>query len=106
VLQQARSGQFDLLVLGVGPTAMGSFDVCRGLRRFSLLPIILLSTCGSKIDRLIGLVIIADDYMVKPFSQRELAVRIRLVLQRLDHAGRQHREARARSGGSGSASRS
>ena len=85
-MQQARSGQFDLLVLDVGLPDMSSFDVCGELRRFSLLPIIFLSTRGSKIDRLIGLEIGADDYMVKPLSPRELAARIRVVLRRLDHA--------------------
>lgn len=83
VLQQARSGQFDLLVLDIGLPDMSGFDVCRELRRFSSLPIIFLSARGSEIDRLIGLEIGADDYMVKPFSPRELAARIRVVLRRL-----------------------
>jgi two-component system catabolic regulation response regulator CreB len=83
VLQQARSDQFDLLVLDIGLPDMSGFDVCRELRRFSSLPIIFLSARGSEIDRLIGLEIGADDYMVKPFSPRELAARIRVVLRLL-----------------------
>ncbi|AMP02239.1 response regulator [Collimonas arenae] len=86
VLQQARSGQFDLLVLDVGLPDMSGFDVCRELRRFSSLPVIFLTARGGEIDRLIGLEIGADDYMVKPFSPRELAARIRVVLRRLGHA--------------------
>ncbi|AMP07601.1 two-component system response regulator CreB [Collimonas pratensis] len=85
-LQQARSGQFDLAVLDVGLPDMSGFDVCRELRKFSSLPVIFLTARGSEIDRLIGLEIGADDYMVKPFSPRELAARIRVVLRRLGHA--------------------
>ena len=86
VLRQARSGQFDLLALDVGLPDMSGFDVCRELRRFSSLPVIFLTARGGEIDRLIGLEIGADDYMVKPFSPRELAARIRVVLRRLGHA--------------------
>ena len=85
-LQQARSGQFDLAVLDVGLPDMSGFDVCRELRKFSSLPVIFLTARGSEIDRLIGLEIGADDYMVKPFSPRELAARIRVVLRRLNQA--------------------
>jgi two-component system, OmpR family, catabolic regulation response regulator CreB len=85
-LQQARSGQFDLAVLDVGLPDMSGFDVCRELRKFSSLPVIFLTARGSEIDRLIGLEIGADDYMVKPFSPRELAARIRVVLRRLGRA--------------------
>lgn len=85
-LQQARSGQFDLAVLDVGLPDMSGFDVCRELRKFSSLPVIFLTARGGEIDRLIGLEIGADDYMVKPFSPRELAARIRVVLRRLGHA--------------------
>jgi two-component system catabolic regulation response regulator CreB len=85
-LQQARGGKFDLAVLDVGLPDMSGFDVCRELRKFSSLPVIFLTARGSEIDRLIGLEIGADDYMVKPFSPRELAARIRVVLRRLNHA--------------------
>ncbi|MEO6918285.1 MAG: two-component system response regulator CreB [Collimonas sp.] len=85
-LQQARSGRFDLAVLDVGLPDMSGFDVCRALRKFSSLPVIFLTARGGEIDRLIGLEIGADDYMVKPFSPRELAARIRVVLRRLGHA--------------------
>ncbi|MFC5475034.1 two-component system response regulator CreB [Paraherbaspirillum soli] len=81
-LQQAQSGQFDLAVLDVGLPDMSGFDVCRELRKFSSLPVIFLTARSSEIDRLIGLEIGADDYMVKPFSPRELAARIRVVLRR------------------------
>ncbi|AIY44000.1 Two-component response regulator CreB [Collimonas arenae] len=85
-LQQARAGRFDLAVLDVGLPDMSGFDVCRELRKFSSLPVIFLTARGSEIDRLIGLEIGADDYMVKPFSPRELAARIRVVLRRLGQA--------------------
>jgi two-component system response regulator RegX3 len=57
-------------------------DLCREIRRDSELPVIMLTARGEEIDRVIGLELGADDYVVKPFSARELAARIRTILRR------------------------
>ena len=67
------------------------YDVCRELRRDSAVPIIMLTARGEETDRIVGLELGADDYIVKPFSAREVAARIRAVLRR---AGAPRRPAR------------
>ena len=82
-------------------------DVCRELRRRSDVPIVMLTARGTEMDRIVGLELGADDYVVKPFSAREVISRIRAVLRRSaprDGAGRRgeadpDRRARARPGG-------
>jgi len=71
-----------LMVLDVGLPDGNGFDFCRELRRQSKIPIIFLTARSSEIDRVVGLEIGADDYMVKPFSPRELCARVRAVLRR------------------------
>ena len=60
------------------------YDVCRRLRERSRVPIIMLTARGEETDRIVGLELGADDYVVKPFSAREVAARIRAVLRRAD----------------------
>ena len=62
------------------------FDVCRELRQTSQVPIIMLTARGEEADRVVGLELGADDYVVKPFSAREVVARIRAVLRRTDTA--------------------
>lgn len=59
-------------------------DVCRAIRRDSNVPIIMLTARGTEVDRIVGLELGADDYVVKPFSSGELIARIRAVLRRVD----------------------
>jgi len=77
-----QSENFDVLVLDVGLPDQTGFDVCRELRKFSQIPLIFLTARGSEIDRVLGLEMGADDYMVKPFSPRELVARVRVCLRR------------------------
>lgn len=77
-----QSEKFDVLVLDVGLPDQTGFDVCRELRKFSQIPLIFLTARGSEIDRVLGLEMGADDYMVKPFSPRELVARVRVCLRR------------------------
>lgn len=72
----------DLVVLDVNLPVVGGFDVLNRLRETSTTPVILLSGRGAEIDRVLGLELGADDYVVKPFSPRELASRVRAVLRR------------------------
>ncbi|MEM7013601.1 MAG: two-component system response regulator CreB [Verrucomicrobiota bacterium] len=72
----------DLIVLDVGLPDITGFDICREIRKSSQVPIIFLTAREGEIDRVVGLELGADDYMVKPFSPRELAARVRAVLRR------------------------
>ena len=74
----------DLVLLDVMLPDGSGFDVCRELRRHSTVPIIMLTARGEEADRVIGLELGADDYVVKPFSAREVVARIRAVLRRVE----------------------
>lgn len=72
----------DLIVLDVMLPNRSGFDLCRAIRKESHTPIIFLSARGSESDRLLGLELGADDYVVKPFNLGELAARVKAVLRR------------------------
>jgi two-component system response regulator RegX3 len=74
----------DLVLLDVMLPDGSGYDVCRRLRERSRVPIIMLTARGEETDRIVGLELGADDYVVKPFSAREVAARIRVVLRRAD----------------------
>ena len=86
-LAQARHQRPDLVVLDLNLPGMDGLDVCRALRRESNVPIIMLTARIDETDRLIGLELGADDYIVKPFSPRELVARVRAVLRRAHGGG-------------------
>ncbi|WP_423380837.1 two-component system response regulator CreB [Burkholderia sp. LMG 32019] len=81
-LDSLRDARFDLVVLDVGLPDLSGFEVCRRLRTFSDVPVIFLTARHDEIDRIVGLEIGADDYVVKPFSPRELSARVRVILRR------------------------
>jgi two-component system response regulator RegX3 len=81
-LQAAGSQSPDLVLLDIGLPDGSGLDVCRELRRQSDVPIIMLTARGSEADRVAGLELGADDYVVKPFSAREVTARVRAVLRR------------------------
>ena len=72
----------DLIVLDLMMPKMSGTDVCRTIRQKSSVPIIILTAKGEEIDRILGLELGADDYIVKPFSPREVLARIKAVLRR------------------------
>src|SRR4051795_7803031 len=76
----------DLVLLDVMLPDGSGLDVCRELRRTSQVPIIMLTARGEEADRIVGLELGADDYVVKPFSAREVTARIRAVLRRAEQA--------------------
>jgi two-component system response regulator RegX3 len=78
--------QPDLILLDVMLSDGSGLDVCREVRRHSSMPIIMLTARGDETDRVVGLELGADDYVVKPFSARELIARIRAVLRRIPDA--------------------
>jgi DNA-binding response OmpR family regulator len=81
-LEAARSGAPELVVLDLGLPDLDGTDVCRGIRTFSSVPIIVVSARSEEIDRVLALEMGADDFLVKPFGVRELIARIRAVTRR------------------------
>ena len=83
-LETAERMNPDLVLLDVMLPDGSGFEVCRTLRERSKVPIIMLTARGDETDRIVGLELGADDYIVKPFSAREVAARIRAVLRRAE----------------------
>lgn len=81
-LSRIRDAPPDLVVLDVGLPGADGFAVLQETRKFSDVPVIMLTARTEEVDRVIGLTIGADDYIAKPFSPRELVARIRAVLRR------------------------
>jgi two-component system, OmpR family, response regulator RegX3 len=77
-----EAAEHDLVLLDVGLPDMDGFSVARELRARSAVPIIMVTAKGEEVDRVVGLEIGADDYIVKPFGFRELLARIRAVTRR------------------------
>ena len=78
----ALSSEVALCVLDIMMPNMSGIDACKEIRRTSKIPIIMLTAKGEEIDRILGLELGADDYIVKPFSPREVVARIKAVLRR------------------------
>ena len=84
-LRQVRAAPPDLVLLDLMLPGMNGLEVCRRLRQdppTAGLPIVMLTAKGDEVDRVLGLEIGADDYIVKPFSPKELVARVRAVLRR------------------------
>ncbi len=82
-LEKTEQENFDLIVLDVMMPQLSGFEVCKKLRKANIsTPVILLTAKGEEIDRVLGLELGADDYLIKPFSLRELLARIKAVLRR------------------------
>ena len=79
-----RARRPDALVLDLGLPRVDGLDVVRAIRRESAVPIVILTARGDETDRVTGLELGADDYVVKPFSPKELVARVRAVLRRTD----------------------
>jgi DNA-binding response OmpR family regulator len=82
-----RARRPDLIVLDLGLPGRDGLDVTRLVRKESNVPIIILTARGEESDKLVGLELGADDYIVKPFSPKELVARVRAVLRRAEGAG-------------------
>lgn len=81
-IELAKRFSPDLIVLDVGLPDIDGFEVCRSLRKLSDVPIIFLTSRTDEIDRVVGLEIGGDDYVVKPFSPRELVARVKAIRRR------------------------
>jgi len=85
-IEMAKISSPALIVLDVGLPDLDGFEVCRAIRKFSEVPIIFLTSRSDEIDRVVGLEIGGDDYVVKPFSPRELLARIKAIRRRHERA--------------------
>ncbi|AZG75016.1 response regulator [Shewanella livingstonensis] len=82
VVATVKSQTFDLMLLDLMLPDMDGIEICKQVRQFSQLPIIMVTAKSEEIDRLIGLELGADDYICKPFSPREVIARVKTVLRR------------------------
>jgi len=96
VISFAKRHDLDLILLDLMLPGMDGMEVCRELRKFSTVPVIMITARVEEIDRLLGLELGADDYICKPYSPREVVARVKAVLRRT-HA--QPSEKRLSSGG-------
>ena len=81
-IECVAAGEVQLVILDVGLPDLSGFEACKQIRRSSEVPILFLTARAEEIDRVVGLEIGADDYVVKPFSPREVAARVRAILKR------------------------
>ncbi|HET9854696.1 MAG TPA: response regulator transcription factor [Methylomirabilota bacterium] len=86
-LARLAAEPYDVLVLDLMLPDMDGLEVCRLLRAFSDVPVLMLTARGDAMDRVVGLEIGADDYLPKPFEPRELLARLRALLRRRDRPG-------------------
>ena len=84
VLSKVEKTDFDMILLDVMMPKMDGFQVCRQIRTTNNVPIIMITAKGEDYERIMGLDIGADDYIVKPFSPQEVMARIKAIMRRLD----------------------
>src|SRR5262245_28993655 len=82
VVAKLDEGGIQLVVLDVGLPDISGFDLLKAIRKRHRTPVIMLTARNAELDRVLGLEIGADDYVIKPFSPRELAARVKAVLRR------------------------
>ncbi len=81
-LKRLASDDIGFIILDIGLPDMSGFDLMREIRKHTTTPVLFLTARSSEIDRVVGLELGADDYMIKPFSPRELVARMRAILRR------------------------
>jgi len=86
-MSSVRGIKPDLIILDIGLPGRDGLDVAREVRRTSSVPIVMLTARAEETDKVVGLELGADDYVVKPFSPRELVARVRAVLRRTETTG-------------------
>ena len=89
-LERLRAGRHDVVILDLQLPGLDGLSLCAELRhdkRTRSLPVIMLTARGDEADRVVGLEVGADDYVVKPFSPKELVARVRALMRRLDRHG-------------------
>ena len=94
-VQMCREGQFDIVILDIMMPELDGFSACREIRKFSDVPIIMLSARGEEYDKINGFNLGVDDYVVKPFSPKELMLRVEAVMKRVRTQGKPSESASA-----------
>ncbi|MBR2784029.1 MAG: response regulator transcription factor [Firmicutes bacterium] len=93
-LDKLKNGRFDIAVMDVMMPDLDGFSVCREMKKFTDVPVLMLSARGEEYDRIHGFELGVDDYVVKPFSPRELMMRINVIINRRSpHSDSQHERA-------------
>ncbi len=92
----------DLVILDIMLPTLDGFEICRRIRSWSKTPILMLTARGDEDDRIQGLELGADDYLVKPFSPRELVSRVKAILRRMSGGSQELETVAAKSPGGGS----
>ena len=93
-LDKLKNGRFDIAVMDVMMPDLDGFSVCREMKKFTDVPVLMLSARGEEYDRIHGFELGVDDYVVKPFSPRELMMRINVIINRRSpHSDAQHERA-------------
>lgn len=82
-IRLCREGNFDIMIIDIMMPELDGFSACREIRKFSQIPIIMLSARGEEYDKINGFELGIDDYVVKPFSPKELMLRIDAVMKRV-----------------------
>jgi DNA-binding response OmpR family regulator len=82
-VEKCRSGNYDIVILDIMMPELDGFSACRQIRKFSDIPIIMLSGRGEEYDRINGFEVGVDDYVMKPFSPKELMLRIGAIMKRV-----------------------
>lgn len=90
-LDAIKNKHVDLIILDIGLPDINGFEICKIIRKSSDVPIIFLTARGEEIDRVVGLEIGGDDYVVKPFSPRELVARVKVILKRQSNISPQNK---------------
>jgi len=89
-LEMFKSEVFDLILLDVMLPKIDGFEVCREIRKKSNVPVIMITARGEDFEKIMGLDIGADDYIVKPFSPGEVMARVRAILRRFNYSKEEH----------------
>ena len=86
-IEVCRNNQYDLIIMDVMMPELDGFSACREIRKFSQTPVIMLSARGEEYDKIHGFELGSDDYVVKPFSPKELMMRVNAVIKRSSSGG-------------------
>lgn len=86
-VDMAKNNDFDLIIMDVMMPRLDGFSACKEIKKYKNIPVIMLSARGEEYDKLFGFEIGIDDYVVKPFSPKELMARVKAVIKRNSSAG-------------------
>jgi DNA-binding response OmpR family regulator len=89
-VELAKNSTFDIILMDVMMPRLDGFSACKEIRKFSSTPVLMLSARGEEYDKLFGFEIGADDYVVKPFSPKEVLARINAIIKRNNTGGVQN----------------